>query len=53
MNELKSALEAIRDGYDYTVDEYDDSYIVVVDNPYFVEDNGSNPNLVFEVRKEK
>lgn len=53
--ELKKALQAIADGYKYEIvshldDHYGDSHYVSVENPDFKEDDGSDKNLVFEVK---
>jgi len=46
---LDAALLAIADGYDYKVFETYAEVMVVVTNPDFQEDDGSDVNLVIEV----
>lgn len=53
MEELKAALTAIAEGYEFTIDTQGDHNMVIVENPYFEEDNGENPFLVFEAIKEQ
>lgn len=50
MDETIRALRAIVGGYHPTI--HDERYIVV-ENPEFQEDNGSNPNLVIDFEEAK
>ena len=47
--EWLNALEAIADGYPMRVEIDDYDKYIIVENPYYEEDIGNNPNLVIVV----
>lgn len=49
---IKRVLTAVAEGYPYTVEDHfghGGGYLLVVENPDFKEDNGSDPNLVIQI----
>ena len=47
--EWLNALEAIADGYPMRVEVDDDDKYIIVENPYYREEWGGNPNLVIQI----